>query len=106
LGGLKQDVIFHFGNRMMYRLNQHKQIRNRTKAICIVRSLLPTLAIFVLQLVIINSVGQEIERLVDGEQPAGQHTVAWSANGHASGTYFYRRRAGSFEETKRMALVR
>jgi len=58
------------------------------------------------QLVIINSVGQEIERLVDGEQPAGQHTVAWSANGHASGTYFYRLRAGSFEETKRMALVR
>jgi len=58
------------------------------------------------QLVIINSVGQEIERLVDGEQPAGQHTVSWSANGHASGTYFYRLRAGSFEETKRMALVR
>ena len=58
------------------------------------------------QLVIINSVGQEIERLVDGEQPAGQHTVSWSANGHASGTYFYRLRAGSFEETRRMALVR
>lgn len=58
------------------------------------------------QLVIINSVGQEIARLIDSEQPAGQHTVSWSANGHASGTYFYRLRAGSFEETKRMALVR
>jgi uncharacterized protein (DUF1501 family) len=58
------------------------------------------------QLVILNSVGQEVERLVDGEQPAGQHTITWSANGHASGTYFYRLRAGSFEETRRMALVR
>jgi hypothetical protein len=58
------------------------------------------------ELVILNSLGQEVARLVDGEQPAGQHTVTWSANGHASGTYFYRLRAGSFEETKRMALVR
>ena len=58
------------------------------------------------QLVILNNLGQEIERLIDGEQPAGRHTVSWSANGHASGMYFYRLRAGSFEETKRMALVR
>jgi len=58
------------------------------------------------QLVILNNLGQEVERLVDGEQPAGQHTLTWSANGHASGTYFYRLRAGSFEETKRMSLVR
>jgi uncharacterized protein (DUF1501 family) len=58
------------------------------------------------QLVILNSLGQEVERLIDNEQPAGQHTVSWSANGHASGTYFYRLRAGSLEETKRMSLVR
>ncbi|MDZ7361401.1 MAG: DUF1501 domain-containing protein [candidate division KSB1 bacterium] len=58
------------------------------------------------QLVILNNLGQEIERLIDGEQPAGRHTISWSANGHASGMYFYRLRAGSFEETKRMSLVR
>ncbi len=58
------------------------------------------------QLIIFNSFGQEVARLVDGEQPAGRHTITWSANGHASGTYFYRLRAGSFEETRRMSLVR
>jgi hypothetical protein len=58
------------------------------------------------QLVILNSVGQEVARLVDGEQSAGKHSVVWQTNGHASGTYFYRLRAGSFEETRRMALVR
>jgi len=58
------------------------------------------------QLVILNNIGQEIERLVDGEQPIGQHTVNWSASGLASGTYFFSLRAGSFEETKRMTLVR
>jgi hypothetical protein len=58
------------------------------------------------QLVILNSLGQEVARLVDGEQPAGRHTMTWQTNGHASGTYFYRLRAGSFEETRRMALVR
>lgn len=58
------------------------------------------------QLVILNSLGQEVARLVDGEKSAGRHTVTWSANSHASGTYFYRLRAGSFEETRRMSLVR
>jgi hypothetical protein len=58
------------------------------------------------QLVILNSLGQEVSRLVDGTQPAGRHHVTWQTNGHASGTYFYRLCAGEFEETRRMSLVR
>jgi hypothetical protein len=58
------------------------------------------------QLIILNALGWEVARLVDRSYPAGRHRVTWQTNGHASGTYFYRLRAGEFEETKRMSLVR
>jgi hypothetical protein len=47
-------------------------------------------------------VGQEIETLVDGEVPAGQHTIRWNANGLASGIYIYRLQAGRFVVAKKM----
>jgi uncharacterized protein (DUF1501 family) len=58
------------------------------------------------QLIILNALGREVARLVDRSYPAGRHRVTWQTNGHASGTYFYRLRAGEFQETRRMSLVR
>jgi len=50
--------------------------------------------------------GREIARLVDDERQAGAYSVRWNASGLASGTYFYRLQAGSFDETKTMLLLR
>lgn len=58
------------------------------------------------RLVILNTLGQEVARLIDGEQAAGHHRVTWKATEQASGIYFYRIKAGEFEEMKKMSLVR
>jgi len=58
------------------------------------------------QLVILNTLGQEEARLIDDWQSAGHHQATWKATEQASGIYFYRIKAGEFEEMKKMSLVR
>lgn len=55
---------------------------------------------------IYNSLGQKIAVLVNEQQSRGRHRVNWNANGHASGTYLFRIKAGDFEQSKRMTLVK
>lgn len=50
--------------------------------------------------------GRLIERLVDGFQPAGDHSVQWEAKGVPSGVYFYRVEAAEFVQTSRMILLK
>jgi hypothetical protein len=54
--------------------------------------------------------GREVAILVDGEQETGHHQVQWSGitkNGIApSGVYLYRIRAGSFQDVRKMILIR
>ena len=58
------------------------------------------------RLTIYNLLGQEMVKLVDGEQPAGFHTVVWDASEMSGGMYLYRLEMGQFEDTKRMLLVK
>ncbi len=51
---------------------------------------------------IFNVAGQELETLIEGQLPAGQHDLQWSANGLASGVYLCRMQAGSFTQTIKM----
>jgi photosystem II stability/assembly factor-like uncharacterized protein len=53
-----------------------------------------------------NILGQVVATLVNEIQGAGSHEVRFDASGLASGVYFYRLQAGSFVETKKLALVR
>ena len=55
---------------------------------------------------IYNLRGEEIVRLVDGPQPAGQHQATWDAPNMASGIYFYRLQAGDFIRTRKMVLLK
>jgi hypothetical protein len=55
---------------------------------------------------IFNSLGQEIQTLVDEQKDAGYHYVEWNATGYPSGVYFYRITNGSYVETKRMILTK
>jgi uncharacterized protein (DUF362 family) len=43
--------------------------------------------------------GRTIETLIDGEVPAGEHRMQWSAQGLASGVYFCRMEAAHFADT-------
>jgi hypothetical protein len=46
--------------------------------------------------------GQELETLVEGVVPAGEHDLNWDATGLASGMYLCRLQAGAFVQTIRM----
>lgn len=55
--------------------------------------------------------GRLVRTLVSGEQEGGNHTAVWAGLNDAgrpvsSGTYFYRLQAPSFDETKKMVLVK
>lgn len=58
------------------------------------------------QLVIYNSMGQEVKSLVNEFKTAGSYTVDFNASELASGTYFYKLITSDFTETKKMTLVK
>ncbi len=53
-----------------------------------------------------NILGKIMQTLVSQDLSAGSYDVKWDASAMASGVYFYKVRAGSFEQTKRMMLVK
>jgi len=60
---------------------------------------------------IYNSLGQEVRRLVDLEQPAGFHLVTWNGRDQKgkpvpSGVYHYRLQVGDFVETRKMTVAK
>ncbi|MGE5861122.1 MAG: T9SS type A sorting domain-containing protein, partial [Ignavibacteria bacterium] len=55
---------------------------------------------------IFNTLGEEIETVVNEEQSAGVYKVNWSAADLPSGVYFYQLHAGDFIETKKMILMK
>ena len=58
------------------------------------------------RLEVFNLLGERVALLVDEKMPAGYHSVTFDGQGLSSGLYFYRIRAGDFEQTKKLALVR
>jgi GH35 family endo-1,4-beta-xylanase len=50
--------------------------------------------------------GSEVATLFDGIRQAGDYTETFNANGLAGGIYFYRLEAGSFKETKKLAVLK
>jgi hypothetical protein len=55
---------------------------------------------------IFNTLGQEVDLLVNDQMSPGYYRVRWNASNVPSGIYFYRLQAGEFVETKKMVLLR
>jgi uncharacterized protein (DUF1501 family) len=55
---------------------------------------------------IYNSLGERVATLVDGPQGAGTHEVSFNGGSLASGMYLYRLKAGSYQQTRKMLLVK
>jgi hypothetical protein len=58
------------------------------------------------QLIIYNSLGQEIETLVNETQEPGTYEVTFDGSNLASGVYFYRLETSDFVQTKKMILLK
>lgn len=56
-------------------------------------------------LTVFNSLVQPVSTLVSGTEEAGFHEVKFNGSNHASGVYFYRIQAGSFDQTKKLILI-
>ena len=54
---------------------------------------------------IFNTLGEKVTDLVDESLPSGKHVVQFDAAGLSSGVYFYRFRAGEFNQVKKMILM-
>lgn len=50
--------------------------------------------------------GRLVARLLDAELPAGLHSIVLHANELASGVYVYRLRSGSYENSRRLTLIK
>jgi hypothetical protein len=50
--------------------------------------------------------GKEVKTLVNEERNAGSYEATFDATGLASGTYFYRLKAGGFTQSKKLLLLR
>jgi predicted GH43/DUF377 family glycosyl hydrolase len=57
-------------------------------------------------LIVYNTLGIKVATLVNGDKPAGIHTVQFNGSGLASGVYLYRLQAGQFVQTKKLVLVK
>jgi len=58
------------------------------------------------KLTIFNIKGQVVSTLVENNQTAGYYTATFNAQDVSSGLYFYQIQAGSFNQTKKMILVK
>ena len=57
-------------------------------------------------LVVYDLLGREVQRVVDGYEEAGIHSVLFDNPGLSSGIYFYCLQVGIIAETKKMILLK
>jgi len=55
---------------------------------------------------VVDILGREAARLVDGEQDPGIHNVSWTASGFPSGVYFATLNARSFSAVRKLVLLK
>ncbi|MFH1011189.1 MAG: T9SS type A sorting domain-containing protein, partial [bacterium] len=55
---------------------------------------------------VFDLLGREVVTLVNGDIPAGTHTIVWDASGLPSGVYLCRMEAERFQETRKMVLLK
>lgn len=58
------------------------------------------------KLTVFNLLGQEVATLVNGVKEAGTHIINFDAEGLNSGVYIYRIESGSFNEVRKMTLIK
>ncbi|MDX1702327.1 MAG: T9SS type A sorting domain-containing protein, partial [Melioribacteraceae bacterium] len=58
------------------------------------------------KLIVYDVLGKEVVTIVDETQSAGNYEVSFNASEYPSGLYFYTINSGSFQQTRKMLLVK
>lgn len=58
------------------------------------------------RLIVYNSLGEEVENLIDENQGAGSHSIEWSAHERSSGVYYLKIQARDFTDVKKALLLK
>jgi hypothetical protein len=58
------------------------------------------------KLLVYDILGREVASLVNEQLKPGSYEVEWNASNYPSGVYFYKLTTGSFNETKKMVLIK
>ncbi len=58
------------------------------------------------ELTIFDAIGRRVAVLVDAQQSGGSHRVTWDTTLMPSGAYFYRLKAGGFQRTRSLLLLK
>jgi hypothetical protein len=58
------------------------------------------------QLKIVDLLGTEVASLVNGRMPAGDYSFEWNATGCVSGIYFCKLQINTYDEVKKMVLIK
>ncbi len=59
-----------------------------------------------ISLIIYNTTGQEVARLIDGYLHSGRHEINWDASNFPSGSYFYRVQSANTSQTGKLLLMK
>ena len=60
----------------------------------------------IVQIVIFDLSGKQVELLVNEFQEAGYHSVDWNADNHPSGIYFVKMVTGDYVNTQKLMLIK
>ena len=60
----------------------------------------------IVQIVIFDLSGKQVELLVNEFQEVGYHSVDWNADNHPSGMYFVKMIAGEYVNTQKLMLIK
>ena len=58
------------------------------------------------KITIFNSIGEEVEKLIDEKFSAGIYTIEFDASKYSSGVYYYKLTTSEYQETRKMILVK
>lgn len=59
-----------------------------------------------LKVIILDVLGNEVAKILDGKLDAGQHILNWNASDFASGIYYYEIAGSDFNVTRKMILLK
>jgi hypothetical protein len=59
-----------------------------------------------IELIVYDALGNQLETLVSGDHEAGVYEVDFDATGLSSGVYFYQIKSASFNETRKLVLMK